>query len=362
MKLDFYLRELISFKTLSHDHQTNVLAFAWVKKQLEGLPLFFEDFESNGFPSLLITTRKTKTPHIWLQGHMDVVPGPEEVFTPRLVGSKLYGRGTFDMKFAIACYIQLLTDLGDKLREYDLGVMLTSDEEIGGANGVGILVQKGYHARSCLLPDGGENWVFQEGAKGIYQASITAVGKAAHGARPWKGSNAIETLLTFLERVRKSFPTEPCGDKDHYHDTLTIGTIQGGTVTNQVPVEASASLDIRYTPDTTESEILAILKKARQDDPNIIIAEQAKGLSYRVDKQNQYFQLFASLVTKHTDKKTAFLFSPGSSDARFFINNNVPTILIRPTGANLHQDDEWIDVKDLEKFYIILREYIEEFK
>ena len=33
-----------------------------------------------------------------LHGHLDVVPGRPEQFTPRIDGDRLYGRGAYDMK------------------------------------------------------------------------------------------------------------------------------------------------------------------------------------------------------------------------------------------------------------------------
>ena len=36
--------------------------------------------------------------------------------------------------------------------------MLTGDEELGGFNGVGYLVEEGYLAEVCILPDAGEGF------------------------------------------------------------------------------------------------------------------------------------------------------------------------------------------------------------
>src|SRR5262245_21954648 len=48
---------------------------------------------------------------VLLHGHLDVVPGHPEQFHPRLDGDRLYGRGAYDMKGALACLMLALADL-----------------------------------------------------------------------------------------------------------------------------------------------------------------------------------------------------------------------------------------------------------
>ena len=256
MNLIDILIKLISYKTITGDYQASAACLHWVKEQIQGLPLFTQDFEQNGFPSLIITTKQTKTPLLWLAAHLDVVPGSPAVFEAETkAGGRLYGRGAFDMKFAAACYIKLLKELGADLKNYDLGVMLTTDEEIGGLNGVGHLVKEGYSSKLVFLPDGGKNWQIEKAAKGVWHALVESRGVSAHGSRPWLGRNAIDQLMNFVNAARKFFPKEPCSRKNHYHSTLNVGVIEGGRAVNQVPDSASARLDIRFISDRDQQKI-----------------------------------------------------------------------------------------------------------
>ena len=54
----------------------------WVVEELAGLPVHVQWYESKEFPSVVITSQKTIWPKILLAGHMDVVPGTEESFSP----------------------------------------------------------------------------------------------------------------------------------------------------------------------------------------------------------------------------------------------------------------------------------------
>lgn len=354
---DVLLKKLVEFKTITRDQNENAKAFQWIKNQIKNLPVFIKDFQSEGFPSLLITTRKTKTPKVWLVAHMDVVHASEKMFKPRIKGNELYGRGVFDMKFAIASYLNLLLDLNQDLKNYNFGIMLVSDEEIGGFNGVGKLVEKGYRSEVILLPDGGENWKFVEAAKGVFSVTVTSKGQSAHGARIWLGKNAINNLMDFLTLLRKEFEIEPCNNKSHFHTTLNIGKISGGKATNQVPDYAQASLDIRFVPSTNFDELEKRINLIKKKFPDIDFEVKTKGISYEIDKNNKYLMQFIQILNAKKIK-TSFLKSHGSSDARFFLERGIPAILIRPVGGNLHSEKEWIDIKSLEVFYEVLKEFI----
>src|SRR5215211_6910716 len=65
-----------------------------------------------------------------LHGHVDVVPGRPEQFQPRLDGDRLYGRGAYDMKGALACLMLALADLRDQDRvRVRLGIVPDEESE-----------------------------------------------------------------------------------------------------------------------------------------------------------------------------------------------------------------------------------------
>ncbi len=356
------LTQLIAFKTLSRDHATNRQALGWIKKELKKLPLYFTEKECGGFPSLLVTTRKTKKPLVWLQAHVDVVPGAQELFTPREQGGRLYGRGAFDMKFAIACYIKLFKELGQNLPEYDFGMMLTTDEEVGGFNGVKMILDEGYSSKVCFLPDcGGANWEFEQAAKGVCHFLVTSKGKSSHASRPWLGVNAIDRLVMFLNALKQRTIIEPCCDgQDHYHTTMNIGKIEGGEAVNSVPEMARVWVDVRFIHAAALTEVRQSIQEIRKDFLGIKVEELMSGPSYSIDTQEYYHQLFQRLAKEYGQVTPRFSVSHGSSDARFFMEKGIPTILVRPKGDGHHGPKEWVDIKDLERFYGVLKIFVEQ--
>lgn len=355
--LEKTLNRLISFKSVSRDFKENSRQLDYIEKELAG-NLFVERFTSNGYPSLIASTRKTSRPKLALAAHGDVVPASAPLFIARRVGTKIFGRGVNDMKFAIACYLTLVNDLKEKAKDYDFAIMITSDEELGGLNGVRYLLEKGFRPEVCLLPDGGQNWEIQRGAKGVLNLRIRSHGIATHGSRPWDGRNAIEQLIGFLNEIKRLFPQEPCGDNGHFHNSLNIGKIEGGQAVNQVPDFAQTDLDIRFTDEASKATLQKELKKIAGSLGRVMIEQTLSGASYTLNPNGRYAKLFANIVNEIVGKEPKYITSHGSSDARFLAEKNIPTILTRPAGGGHHSDREWIDLADLENFYAVLKEFV----
>lgn len=361
------LAHLVQMPTLTADTATNRAALDWIETQLAGLPLHIQRYEFNGHPSLVATTPAAgrhqnsanpdpRNPRLWLTGHLDVVPGSTASFKPQVRDGRLYGRGTHDMKCGLAVYLVLLQQLGPKLAELDLGLMITTDEEIGGYDGVKRLLDDGYRGAAAFMPDSGASWRQETGSKGVTWWDITATGSAAHASRPWEGTSAIDNLIRFTNLLREHFVTEPCNDPKHSHSTLNLGVIKGGTVANQVADHASARLDIRIAPDSSISEISDWVEAARSQVPGIKVEPVLLDPPYQVNS-NGAGQLFYRLATAagHTINEAV---AHGSSDARFFAAQHIPTINVSPTGSGFHVPHEWIDLDDLAKYYQLTHQFV----
>lgn len=354
-KLTEYLSALVSMPTETADLEENEKALQWVEDQLSPLELHFKHQTFEGHPTLVITTKETMTPDIFLVAHIDVVPSKK--YQPRIVENKMYGRGAYDMKMAIACYILLLHEMKDRLSEMNIGLMLTSDEEIGGMNGVKRLLAAGYSSKVAVLPDGGFDWNFEEAAKGVLQVKISALGESAHSSRPWLGKNAIETLMVALKDINAYFEKEK-PRYGTYFPTANIGMIQGGKAVNQVPASAEAMIDIRYPPEMKGAEIYSALSKMIKKDPALSIKITAEGSPYHADLKQPPFLKFKKIAKQKYGIEIGKTHSYGASDARFFGEKNIPVLVIAPKGGEIHSEGEWVDLEDLTRFYNILKEWV----
>lgn len=354
MDLSDILSDLVSFKTITgHEEQTEA-CFDYIREFLTKYSIKPKAERSNDFRSLVASTQDTKSPKILLQAHIDVVPAGEKGFYMREDNGRLYGRGVFDMKFAAACYLKLIDDLSKDLKSYDFGIMLTSDEEVGGEDGVDMLLHKGYSTNVCILPDAGDNWNIETECKGAWFIRISAEGKSAHGSRPWEGNNAIEKLVKALDSIRKLFK-----DQDDKHSTITISKIRGGTAINQVPDYAEASIDIRYMDESKYGEkYRKIHEIARESQLNLETVKHC--IKVKCDIKQPEVSKFIKIAEKVGNKSLGHSKSLGTSDARYFYARGIPTVLIRPVGGGAHSEEEWIDKAELEKFYEVLKAYVTE--
>lgn len=356
-KLTEYLNQLVSFKSITSDKEENLKALEWVEKKLSKLDLHFNFHEFNGHHALVITTQKTKQPKVWLVAHIDVVPAEEEMFKPKIDGEKYSARGAYDMKMAIACYVLLMEELKDTLGEYDLGIMLTSDEEIGGMNGVKRLLEAGYSGQVALLPDGGFDWNFEVAAKGVLQVKVLSHGRSAHSSRPWTGENAISKLMQLLQAIDSYFEQE-MPKHGSYFPTANVGQIMGGKGVNQVPDYAEAKIDIRFPPSMRAEEIYSRLQEKVKQFKGAQLEKIIEAQANKADVNHPYFQKFRQIAKELHGIEIGEALSHGSSDARFFGEKNIPVLVITSRGGDIHSDLEWLDLEDLTRFYEVMKRWV----
>jgi len=343
---------LVSTPTITGNYQANHDALRYIEEFLSSRGMHIARHECNGVESLVATTRRTKTPEIMLAAHLDVVPADERLFTLRKEGDKLYGRGTLDMKFAIAAYMSMVDDLRHNLSAYDFGIMITTDEEAGGTDGTAYLVKEGYLPKACIIPDGGDDWQMQTHAKGMFWLSLTADGKPAHASRPWLGDNAILRLLDTIQDITKLFEGHNAETK-----TLNVGKINGGRAINQVADRAEALIDIRLMTEEEKAPLLTHIQ-AICEKYGTEISVVIDGAVASFPLSNPYLRKFADIITEVTGVEVKGSSTLGTNDSRYFAEHNIPCISVYPPGGGHHGVGEWVSAQGLHDFHQILTRYI----
>lgn len=355
-KTQNYLEELIRFKTISGlSHQAEVhRLYDWYEKQITNQHFTCRRFESNGFESLIIETEGKRTkPRVILLAHIDVVSAPEKLFKPKTKNGKILGRGASDMKCAAAVFLELLNTTPG-IEKKNIKVVLVSDEEIGGFNGVKPLLEAGeLDAEVVILPDGGDNFHVVKAAKGFIHLEVSAVGTSAHGSRPWEGKNAVLPLLqgySKLESYCNKF------DSDTWTNTVNLGAVLAGDFANVIPDEAMIKMDIRYTEKHSYEEMMHLIRKCFGEavQYKVLVA----GDPVKLDTKNQYVKKMLELVTKTTNQKVKYTKDHGGSDARYFTKYDIPVLLVKPNAGDHHMLTEWIEIESLNRYTEMIREYI----
>ena len=107
-----------------------------------------------------------------------------------------------------------------------------------------------------MIPDGGSLTEVTVEEKGVLHLKLRCHGHAAHAARPWLGSNALEHLTDALARVRKWF-IDKQETEDRWYPTCSLTVLSTpNNTTNRVPAESEAVLDVRFPPPHTTGSLL----------------------------------------------------------------------------------------------------------
>jgi len=305
--------------------------------------------------SLLITFRGEKKPKLFLVGHLDVVDAEKKQFTPKEKGGRIYGRGAKDNKGPSAVLITLMKELSSLREKPSVGLLLTTDEESGGFDGVGyVLGEKGYTPEVGFIPDGGDDFEIIFSEKGVLHFRLIAEGKAAHGARPWEGDNAIDKVMEAYGKLRKEFPNPK--KRSDWKTSLNAGKVSGGSATNVVAERAEMALDLRFTSEWTEKKIIKKVKEVVGKEVKMEV--DVSGPAFYTSPENFYVKKYVEILEKTLRRKPVFEKYPPASDARFFSQKKIPAIITNVRGGGTHGKDEWVDVKSLEDFCRLLEEFV----
>ena len=348
-------KALIRFKTMHREMSEIAACAAFIEAYLSRQAIDFMRTKTEGYPSILVLPdRQRPACKVLLMAHIDVVDAPDALFEPVIRGRKLFGRGAVDDKYAVALCLVLLKAQMIRLRasgrgqqELGFGLLITSDEEVGGYHGVGKAAEI-LNPEFCIALDGGspEKIIVKE--KGLLTVKLTASGKAAHGSRPWLGDNAVDRLIEDYAALKTLFEPPAAGS---WCKTMNLGIINAGKSFNQVPDRAEAVFDIRYTENEDPDQLFNQMQTVVKGELSVIRKEPMflGGTSRYLDQ----------LQTLAPDARIGF--AHGASDARFFSEKGINGIIWGAAGGNsAHAADEHVDVDSISEIYRIIERFVED--
>lgn len=351
------LAKLVAMPTVSDDRKTNEQALDFIEAWLKERGMYTKRYVFKGHGALMATVvPDAKTSRVLLYAHADVMSGTEDAFTMRREGDRLFGRGVFDMKFAIAGYMHFVDQVRDHLDKYDFSIMVTTDEEYGSADGINSipdLMELGYRAAVCVMPDGGRAWDVEYMAKGFWRFDLIANGKTAHGSRPWEGDSASWKLINALHELTKAFAGHGPDT-----DTLNISRIHNEGTYNQVPDHIIAGLEIRLANEESFARNKKLLDSLC-GSYGLRLRTSVIVPPIRQDINHPLLQAFMASITRITGHKSEPCLSQGGSDAEYFNEYGIPCAITYLPGGGHHGPHEWISHKALLQFPEVIHDYIE---
>lgn len=217
--------------------------------------------------------------HLLFCGHTDTVPpnagSTVDLFAAVVREGKLYGRGTADMKGALAAMAGALVDLTGK-RSLSAGKVTLAaviDEEMESL-GAEALILSGLKADAAIVGEPTSNRI-AIGHKGLEWLAVEFTGRAAHGSTPEAGINAISSAAYFVRLVEEELGPEFKKRRDPILGlpVINMGTIAGGDQPSTVAAHCTVKLDRRWvTTETIEqvfSDLETLLAKVRARQPGL---------------------------------------------------------------------------------------------
>jgi len=308
-----------------------------------------------------------------LSGHMDVVPaGDEKIwkyppFAAEIHDDKIWGRGTADMKGALAAQIYALEAVKNISLRGTVMIGSTVDDETAGVWGMQYLLERGLSAKGWPLPTfhvlGEANHLNITGSfKGRLWLRVTTLGKSAHGGAPQSGINAIDNMIKLIGKFKE---VPKINHPLMGEDTFNLGILNGGVKVNMVPAECEAHFDFRMClPGDTESSLRWFrdtLKGLETEVPHFKVGDfevYERRNPVEVDFDHPKIEVMKSCIREVTKKEPVIQGSLSAGDLYHTLRAGIPGIWTGPGDINIiHQTDEFLSLDELvqaAKIYALL--------
>jgi succinyl-diaminopimelate desuccinylase len=342
---------LISFETTDPDGISEAAGF--VQGWLGARGIESKGSEVRGLPVVMAEVGPAAAPTVVLHGHIDVVPAHPDQFTPRIEGDRLIGRGAYDMKGAVAAMMLVAAALRDQDRvRVRLGIVGDEESEEENERGSDHLVDSGFTGAFAITGEPTDLHIGIE-AKGVMALRLEVAGRAAHGATPWLGDNAVLNAIDVFRSI-ESLPFARHSSELFDRPSINLGRIWGGDALNKVPDRCIIDVDIRYLPDQDPAAILEEVRGLPGCAPTSLLSRPPA----TVDRDSPFLLGLGEAVRAHHDGEPMSVGRDGASDAVSFLRVGVPAVEFGPVGAGHHGPEEWVSVSSLATYRQALETFL----
>lgn len=297
-------------------------------------------------------------------GHMDVFPptigikGKFDTWSGAIEDSKVYGRGSTDMKAgdcAAMMAVKILKESG-YIPNGKIVLSYMVDEENNSQQGVIALLDKGLLTDGdfgiCMEPS--EDMILMEEG-GVWQTEVTYFASGGHTVADTPEQDALMKsikAITELYKLREKIEARNFGVLGH--PFLQINTLHAGTVSNVRASQSTFSIDRRFAPEegfeNVKAEIIGVLEKLKEADPAYTY-EIREVAFYPCAKRDKNSEIVKVLSRAYEDIKGAsprYFGRYGSSDSVFIMDRTDIQMPIYGPGicAIAGTADEYVDIED----------------
>lgn len=364
--LTYFAQQLV--RTPSFSTQESDLA-ALVQEELARLGIV--DVRIDRIGNVVVRVGNTEGPTLLYNAHMDTVGVTDpstwrhDPFGGVVQSGALYGRGSVDMKGALAAMVYgalLVREQADQLKG-NLTLAFVVQEEPCEGYAMSVLIEEEGLRPDWVLLGEPTNLAISQGHRGRAMLKVTVRGKSSHGARPHLGFNAVYAANKLIFSIQMmAFPSDPVLGPG----TIALTHIESQAPSlNAIPDRCTFYLDRRLTLGETVGGAVAQVQAliAREDLPATVELTGYTATSYTgyqckrqeafpawvlpddhhlvtTLKQSAASVLGSVPAVRHWDFSTDGVYTAGEA--------GIPTIGFGPGDETLaHMDDEHIRLKDI---------------
>jgi acetylornithine deacetylase len=365
-RLHELLSTLVAFDTTSRNSNLPLLDF--VESMLDAHEVPHQRvMDATGTKANLIARIGPDVPGgVVLTGHTDCVPvdgqpWSRDPFVLHEDGSKLFGRGTSDMKGFLACVLDKLDAMVAAPLTRPILLVFTYDEEvgtIGAPSGVeGLLAT--YATPAAVIV--GEPTLMEPvtAHKGVRAFTTTVSGLDGHSSQPQLAANAIAALSRIATYIddRATEHREAAADPrfDPPYTTFNLAMIEGGQALNIIPRHAQLIWEYRPVPADDTLDIADDVERFAREEvlPRLREATGVGEVDFRLDAFARGLDAEAdgvaeALVRELTGSTEPSGTVPFGTDGGHFQAAGLSTVVCGPGSIEqAHQPDEWIEAGEL---------------
>ena len=357
--LDF-LKKLIKIESISPNDNG---CFDVIKQQFDGLNFSFEETNYKNISNLIISNGDSKEKTFCFLGHTDVVPpGPESEwtvppFSGEIIGNKIYGRGTADMKGGVACFISALKEFLLEYKEpsFNIMVLLNSNEEGKLENGkvdrvINEMIDKDKFIDFCLIGEPSSSKkigdVIRIGRRGSLSGNLKVFGVQGHVAYPKQALNPILGIGKTLEKLKNMEWDH--GNENFEPTSFQVSNIKSGTgAENVVPGVLEMAFNFRFSPESSPDGLKEMFKALlEKSDLKYDVSWTLSALPFLTSK-TEFIDIVKSSIKEINNIDTKIDNGGGTSDGRWVAPMGSEIVELGPLNKTIHQIDEHVDIEDL---------------
>lgn len=320
--------------------------------------------------SLIASFGDIEKPGIIFSGHLDTtkIAGQENLWKQdplkmNVVDGCVFGKGSTDMKGAIAVLLSQVEKLKVLARKYPIHIVLTHDEE-GVFTAINQLKDNNFYnlfplkQKGCIVMEPSELQPVTA-HRGNKRISVDVYGKAAHGSVPHMAVDAVYYTFQIYKKVKKlaqNYFTEQDNRFEYPKTSLNISNFHAGISDSMIPDKSHFDLSCRYIPNEDiekffknfYSSIKIIESEMKEKSPgcSVLITER----NHVLPLNTKYNSEIIKLVQFSSNNNNAVSVTYGS-EAGYFQSMGIDTVICGPGNIMYaHKPNEFVLMSDLVKY------------